>query len=89
MTQVATIGLDLGKRVLQVHGVDAAGAVVLRRQLKRRRMVPFFTKVPSCLIGLEACGTHYWGRMLRALGHEVRRRRMSDSHCSMSSSASR
>jgi transposase len=73
MTQVTTIGLDLGKRVFQVHGVDAAGAVVLRRQLKRRQMVAFFTKVPSCLIGLEACGTaHYWGRMLRALGHEAR-----------------
>jgi transposase len=73
MTQVTTIGLDLGKRVFQVHGVDAGGAVVLRRQLKRRQMVPFFTKVPSCLIGLEACGTaHYWGRMLRGLGQEVR-----------------
>ena len=73
MTQVTTIGLDLAKRVFQVHGVDAAGAVVLRRQLKRRQMVPFFTKLPSCLIGMEACGTaHHWGRTLRALGHEVR-----------------
>jgi transposase len=73
MTQVTTIGLDLGKRVFQVHGVDAAGAAVLRRQLKRRQMVPFFTKLPSCLIGMEACGTaHYWGRTLQALGHEVR-----------------
>jgi transposase len=73
MTQVTTIGLDLAKRVFQVHGVDAAGAVVLRRQLKRRQMVAFFTKLPSCLIGMEACGTaHHWGRTLRALGHEVR-----------------
>ena len=73
MTQVTTIGLDLAKRVFQVHGVDAAGAVMLRRQLKRRQMVPFFTKLPSCLIGMEACGTaHHWGRTLRALGHEVR-----------------
>ena len=73
MTQVTTIGLDLAKRVFQVHGVGAAGAVVLRRQLKRRQMVPFFTKLPSCLIGMEACGTaHHWGRALRALGHEVR-----------------
>ena len=56
-----------------MHGVDAADAVVLRRQLKRRQMVPFFTKLPSCLIGTEACGTaHHWGRTLRALGHEVR-----------------
>ena len=73
MTQVTTIGLDLAKRVFQMHGVDAADAVVLRRQLKRRQMVPFFTKLPSCLIGMEACGTaHHWGRTLRALGHEVR-----------------
>lgn len=73
MTQVRTIGLDLAKRVFQVHGVDAAEAVVLRRQLKRRQMVSFFTKLPSCLIGMEACGTaHHWGRTLRALGHEVR-----------------
>ena len=73
MTQVTTIGLDLAKRVFQLHGVEAAGAVVLRRQLKRRQMVPFFTKLPHCLIGMEACGTaHYWGRTLQALGHEVR-----------------
>ena len=57
MTQVTTIGLDLAKRVFQAHGVDAAGAVVLRRQLKRRQVVPFFTKLPRCLIGMEACGT--------------------------------
>ncbi len=73
MTQITTIGVDLAKRVFPVHGVDGAGAVVLRRQLKRRQMVPFFTQVPSCLIGMEACGTaHHWGRTLRALGPEVR-----------------
>lgn len=73
MTQVTTIGLDLAKRVFQAHGVDAAGAVVLRRQLKRRQVVPFFTKLPRCLIGMEACGTaHHWARTLQALGHEVR-----------------
>lgn len=73
MTQVTTIGLDLAKRIFQVHGVDAAGAVVLRRQLKRRQIVPFFTKLPSCLIGMEACGTaHHWARTLQALGHTVR-----------------
>ena len=73
MKQVTTIGLDLAKRIFQVHGVDAAGSVVLRRQLKRRQVVPFFTKLPRCLIGMEACGTaHHWARTLRALGHEVR-----------------
>jgi transposase len=46
MTKITTIGLDLAKRVFQVHGVDAAGAVVLRRQLKRRQVTPFFTKLP-------------------------------------------
>src|SRR5215831_4373948 len=73
MTQVTTIGLDLAKRIFQVHGMDAAGAVVLRRQLKRRQMVPFFTKLPNCLIGMEAYGTaHHWARTLQALGHAVR-----------------
>jgi transposase len=73
MKQVTTIGLDLAKRVFQVHGVDASGAVVLRRQLKRRQVMPFFSKLPACLIGMEACSTsHHWGRQLRALGHDVR-----------------
>jgi transposase len=73
MTQITTIGLDLAKRVFQVHGVDGAGATVLRRQLKRRQVAPFFAKLPTCLIGIEACGTgHHWARTLQALGHEVR-----------------
>jgi transposase len=73
MSEVTTIGLDLAKRVFQVHGVDAAGAVVLRRQLKRRQVGPFFAKLPRCLVGIEACGTgHHWGRTLQSLGHQVR-----------------
>jgi len=73
MKQITTIGVDLAKRVFQVHAVDAAGKVVLRRQLTRRQVVPFFRKLPGCLIGLEACGTaHHWGRQLQALGHDVR-----------------
>ena len=71
--KITTIGLDLAKQVFQVHGVDAAGAVVLRRQLKRRQVAAFFAKLPPCLIGMEACGTaHHWARTLQGLGHQVR-----------------
>ena len=73
MMKITTIGLDLAKRVFQVHGNHAAGAVVLRRQLKRRQVAAFFAKLPPCLIGIEACGTgHHWGRTLQGLGHQVR-----------------
>jgi len=71
--QITTIGLDLAKSVFQVHGVDATGQVVIRRSLRRAQMLPFFTRLPSCLVGIEACGTsHYWARELIKLGHEVR-----------------
>ena len=73
MGQVSTIGLDIAKRVFQVHGVDEAGAVVFRRQLRRTEVVKFFAKLAPCLVGLEACASaHYWGRELAALGHQVR-----------------
>jgi transposase len=73
MQTVTTIGLDIAKSVFQVHGVDAAGQVVIRRQLKRRYVLAFFQKLPPCLIGIEACASsHYWSRELQALGHSVR-----------------
>ena len=73
MQTVTTIGLDIAKAVFQVHGVDAAGQVVVRRQLKRRHVVAFFQKLPPCLVGIEACASsHYWSRELQALGHTVR-----------------
>ena len=73
MTDVITIGVDLAKNVFQVHGVDVAGGVVFRRQLRRGQMLPFFKKQRPCLVGMEACATsHHWGRELRALGHQVR-----------------
>jgi transposase len=73
MGQVTTVGLDIAKSVFQVHGVDAAGGTVLKRQLTRARVVPFFEKLGRCLIGIEACATsHYWARELRKLGHDVR-----------------
>ena len=73
MQTVTTIGLDIAKSVFQVHGVDAAGQVVVRRQLKRRYVLAFFEKLPPCLIGIEACASsHHWSRELQALGHTVR-----------------
>src|SRR5262245_9915395 len=73
MQAVTTIGLDIAKSVFQIHAVDAAGNVVVRRQLKRRYVLPFFQKLPACLIGMEACASsHHWSRELRALGHTVR-----------------
>ena len=73
MQTVTTIGLDIAKSVFQLHGVDAAGQVVIRRQLKRRYVLVFFQKLPPCLIGIEACASsHHWSRELQALGHTVR-----------------
>src|SRR5512133_1964285 len=73
MGEVTTIGLDLAKHVFQVHGVDAEGATVLRKSLRRAQVLTFFSRLPPCLVGLEACATaHHWARELRALGHEVR-----------------
>ncbi len=67
------IGLDLAKHVFQAHGVDAAGKAVLRKKLRRSELIAFFAKLPSCVVGIEACGTaHYWGRELTALGHQVK-----------------
>ncbi len=71
--QVTTIGLDLGKDVFQVHGIAADGTVVFNRSIRRRQLLAFFEKLPSCLVGIEACGSaHHWVRELRAIGHDVR-----------------
>jgi transposase len=71
--EIMTIGLDLAKSVFQVHGVDAAGKIVVRKALRRAQMLPFFSKLPPCLVGIEACGTsHHWARELIKLGHDVR-----------------
>ena len=73
MKDVITIGVDLAKNVFQVHGVDAQGGVIVRRQLRRGQVLAFFSKQRPCLVGMEACATsHYWARELAALGHEVR-----------------
>src|SRR3974377_434554 len=69
--QITTIGLDLAKNVFQVHGIDAAEKVVVRKQLRRRQMLEFFKALPPCLIGMEACATpHYWAREQTNLGHK-------------------
>jgi len=57
MKEVATIGLDLAKNVFQLHGVDAEGQVVIRRQLRRNQVLAFFKTLPPCLVGMEACAT--------------------------------
>ena len=63
MNKVSTVGLDIAKKVFQVHGVDAAGVVKVRRTLRRSQVLAWFAKLAPCLIGLEACATsHYWAR---------------------------
>src|SRR5574339_401199 len=73
MGEVSTIGLDIAKSVFQVHGVDGADAVVIRKCVSRLKLLEFFAALPPCLIGIEACpSAHHWGRELQALGHTVR-----------------
>jgi transposase len=73
MVEVVTVGLDIAKSVFQVRGVDVGGGVAIRRRLRRAQGLPFFAKLPDCLIGIEACATaHYWARDIGALGHQVK-----------------
>lgn len=73
MKEITTVGLDLAKNVFQVHAVDFAGTVVMRRQVRRAQMRLFFSRLAPCLIGMAACaGAHYWARELGKFGHEVR-----------------
>ncbi len=73
MTEITRIAIDTSKTVFTLHGVDAAGHAVLRRNLRRRELQGFFESLPSTEVVLEACGgSHHWGRLLTALGHRVR-----------------
>ena len=73
MAEIVTIGLDIAKSVFQVHGVDAAGQVVVRRRLRRSHVLKFFAGLAPCVVGVEACATsHHWSRQLQALGHSVK-----------------
>ena len=71
--RIVRVGLDIAKHVFQVHGVAEDGQVVLRRQLRRCQVMAFFTELPPCLVGIEACpGAHQWARMLQRIGHQAR-----------------
>lgn len=73
MAETIMIGLDLAKNVFQVHGVDGAGQVVLRRRVRRGQLERFLAELPAAVIGMEACaGAHYWARLAQGQGHEVR-----------------
>jgi transposase len=73
MDEISTIGLDIAKSVFQVHGVDADGAVVIRKRVSRAKVLEFFAALPPCLVGIEACPTaHHWSRRLQVLGHTVK-----------------
>jgi transposase len=73
MGEVSTIGLDIAKAVFQVHGVDGSGTVVIRKRVSRVKMLEFFSDLPPCLVGIEACpSAHHWGRQLQLLGHTVK-----------------
>ncbi len=71
--KVSTVGLDLAKNVFQVHAIDERGEAIVAKTLRRRQMMPFFSKLEPCLIGIEACGTsHFLAREIAALGHQVK-----------------
>jgi transposase len=67
------LGIDLAKQSFQLHGVDGAGRVVVKKKLGRKQLSAFVAKLPPCLIGLEACGgAHHWVRRFTEMGHTVR-----------------
>ena len=71
--KITTIGIDLAKTIFQIHGVNDFGKVIIKKQLKRDQVLPFFANLPPCLIGMEACsGAHYWARKFMEYGHNVK-----------------
>jgi transposase len=73
MKEISIIGLDLAKRVFEVHGVDGRGEVVVRRSLRRGQLLVWFARLAPCLVGMEACATaYYWARELGKIGHTVK-----------------
>ena len=73
LNSVTTVGLDLAKQVFQIHAVDVDGRIVIASALRRKDVLSFFSSLPPCVIGLEACGSaHHWARELVKLGHDAR-----------------
>jgi len=73
MDKITAVGLDLAKQIIQVHGIDTAGRVVLRKAVRRERLLALLAQLPRCVVGMEACsGAHHWARELKKLGHEPR-----------------
>ena len=69
LSSVTRVGLDLAKKVFQVHAIDANGEIVVARKLTRNQLVPFFAALPPCVVAMEACSSgHHWGRALIELG---------------------
>ena len=70
---ITTIGIDIAKRIFQLHGIDKNGRVVLKKKLIRDQLLNYMANLPKCLVGIEACGgANYWGREITKLGHEVK-----------------
>ena len=70
---IAVLGVDLGKNACSIVGLDASGAVVMRRKVKRETLIGLAEKLPPCIVGMEACcGAHHLGRLFAACGHDVR-----------------
>ncbi|REE18494.1 transposase [Paraburkholderia sp. BL23I1N1] len=73
MDKITRVGVDLAKNIMQIHAVDGAGHVVVRKAIARERFMSWFANLEPCLVAMEACSAaHYWARKLRALGHDVR-----------------
>ena len=71
--EVTTIGIDIAKRIFQIHGVDKNGKTILKKKLMRDQVLTFMSNLPKCLVGMEACGGFsYWARELTKLGHNVK-----------------
>jgi len=70
---ITTVGIDIAKRIFQIHGVNKNGKTVLKKKLMRDQVLIFMSNLPKCLVGIEACGgANYWAREISKLGHEVK-----------------